>query len=308
MATGGPITTPLALDRYVQCSPDMLKLSNAVLALVTAFSIGACTQTICQDGEGGNCDEVAGSDAGGGGADIDCDDPNLTSCDSQCVDTDVSPDYCGSCDNTCSEGQGCSAGSCTDLCEIGLVNCGGECIDPDTNADFCGAAGTCSGVNAGTDCGDDQCSTGTCVSQRYLGSLEGTTGLWNYGGTIGLPGAITACQTLYNEPTADVCSFADLLDAQANGELVDATDNNAVAVTEWWILDATQNVARQCTNTDVAAGGANVPWSYQTAHIGQGTRFVSLTAGSGAVSQVVDAPSTGGNACDVARNVPCCLP
>ncbi len=245
----------------------MSKLAQTLLALALAGGMAACTQTICQDGHGGE---------------VNCEDPNLTSCESSCVDTDISPDFCGSCDNSCAEGQGCSAGSCVDVCDAGQLNCGGECIDPTTNADFCGASGTCTGANAGTD--------------------------WNYGGTIGVPGAETACQTLYSEPAAKVCNFAELLDAQTNGELVNATDSDNNPVTEWWILDPTQNVARQCTNTDVANGGANVPWSYQTAHIGQGAKFVSLTAGSGSVSQVVDIPSTSGDACDVARNVPCCLP
>lgn len=286
----------------------MSKLAHTLFALALASGMAACTQTICQDGQGGDCSSAEGTDGGGGGGDVNCEDPNLTSCESSCVDTDISPDFCGSCDNSCAEGQGCSAGSCVDVCDPGQLNCGGECIDPTTNADFCGASGTCTGANAGTDCGDNQCSAGACTTQRYIGSLVPSTGLWNYGGTIGVPGAETACQTLYNEPAAKVCNFAELLDAQTNGELVNATDSDNNPVTEWWILDPTQNVARQCTNTDVASGGANVPWSYQTAHIGQGAKFVSLTAGSGSVSQVVDIPSTSGDACDVARNVPCCLP
>jgi len=270
--------------------------------------MAACTQTICPDGSSGDCSEASGTDGGsGGGGDVDCGDPNLTSCESVCVDIDVNPTYCGACDNTCAEGQGCSAGSCVDLCEAGLVNCGGECIDPDTNADFCGASGTCSGANAGNDCGTDQCGNGTCVSKRYVGSLAETTGRWTYGGTIGVDGAVAACQAAYNEPTATVCSFANLLDAQAKGELVNATDDAGAAVSEWWVLDSTQNVARQCTNTDPAVG-ENIPWSYQTEHLGQGAKFVSLNGGAGSVSQVNDALPSTATGCGAPRAVPCCLP
>lgn len=289
----------------MQLQPHMSKLSSTLLALALAGSMAACTQTICQDGQGGDCSESSGSDAGDN-VEVSCDDPNLTSCEARCVDTDISPDFCGSCDNSCEAGQGCAAGACVDVCDPGQLNCGGECIDPNTDADFCGASGTCTGTNAGEDCGDNQCSAGTCTSQRYIGSLTPSTGMWNYGGTIGVPGAVAACQTLYSEPSAIVCGFDHLLDAQNKGELANAVDSDNNPVTEWWILDATQNIARQCTNTDVGNGGANVPWSYQTAHIGQGARFVSVSSGS--VSQVVDIPSTSGSACDVARNVPCCLP
>lgn len=285
----------------------MSKLSFSLLGFAMALSMAACSQTICQDGEGGNCLEVAGSD-GGGDQGVACDNPNLTSCEEECVDTDIDPNHCGTCGNTCGDGQSCSSGSCVDLCEEGQLNCGGQCIDPETNADFCGASGTCTGENVGEDCGDDQCSEGACISEVYLGSLVPTTGLWNYGGTIGVAGAVTACQTLLAEPTAQVCSFAQLLEAQGQGELVNAVDTNGDPVSQWWILDPTQNGARQCINTDVAGGGANIPWSYQTAHIGQGAKFVNLTAASGSVSQVEDAAPDIANGCGASRNVACCLP
>lgn len=281
----------------------MSKLSTPLLALAAALSMAACSQTICQDGQGGDCTVASGADAGDD-IGLTCDNPNLTSCEADCVDMDVDPNHCGTCGNTCGDGQSCSSGSCVDLCEEGQLNCGGQCVDPDTNADFCGASGTCTGANIGEDCGENQCSAGVCTSQRYLGSLVPSTGRWNYGGELGVTGAVTACQTLLAEPTAQVCSFAQLLEAQAQGELVDAADTAGNPVTEWWVLDTTQNIARQCTNTDAES----IPWSYETAHIGQGARFATLTAGSGSVSQEVDAPPAGGQACAIERNVPCCLP
>ena len=287
---------------------SMSMLSTPLLALTVALSMAACSQTICQDGQGGTCQEASSGSDGGSDDEVSCDDPNLTSCETACVDVDVDPNHCGTCGNTCAEGQSCSSGSCVDLCDEGQLNCGGLCIDPETNADFCGASGTCTGADVGEDCGENQCSAGVCTSQRYLGSLVPTTGLWNYGGTIGVDGAIAACQELLSEPTAQVCSFAQLLEAQAQGELIDAVDTAGAAVSQWWILDETENAARQCTNTDVLNGGADVPWSYQTAHIGQGAKFANLTAASGSVSQVEDATPASGLACALERNVPCCLP
>lgn len=279
----------------------MRTLTHSLVALFASLSLLACSQTI--SGE-----SVQGVD---GGESLTCDDPNLTSCESTCVDTDVSPEFCGSCDNACDVGQGCSAGACVDLCDPGLVNCGGECIDPLTNGDFCGASGFCSGDSAGTDCGDDPCSGGVCVANRYIGSLPASSGRWEYGGTVGVAGAVEACRTTYATPTATVCTFNQLLEAQNNptgSELVGATDNNGEPVTEWHILDANQdNLARQCINTDVANGGENVPWSYETAHLGQGSRFASLSAVAGTVSQVQDAAPSLDNACGASRFVPCCV-
>lgn len=275
-----------------------------LLALAAGLSIAACSQTICSDGSTGNCESSIGpgSDAGDQGS---CDDPNETSCSGVCVDTDVSPDYCGSCTNTCSEGQGCSAGACVDLCEPGLVNCGGECVDPNTNADFCGASGTCTGGNVGEDCGTNSCTGGSCVTQRYLGSLPANTGRWNYGATVGVTGAIEACQTLFATPDATICTFNNLLDAQIKGELVGATDTNQVPVTSWHIIDEAQNgAARQCVNTDAE----NLPWTYQTEHLGQGARFVTLNSSAGSISQVIDAPPSITAACGASRFVPCCNP
>lgn len=285
----------------------MLKFSTLLFSALASLSIAACGQTICQDGESGNCGETQGTDGGDVVGEVNCDDPNLTSCEARCVDTDVSPDFCGSCENSCAAGQGCASGECVDFCDAGELNCGGTCVDPNTNADFCGASDTCTGANSGLDCGDEQCTAGACTSQRYIGSLTPTTGLWNYGGTIGVPGAVTACQTVFSEPTARVCSHSDLVDAQNKGELVAAVDSNNAAVGEWWVLDSNENIARQCKNTDLDAGGANVPWSYQTAHIGQGAKFITLASG-GTVSGVIDATPASNTACNVTRNVPCCLP
>jgi hypothetical protein len=220
------------------------------------------------------------------------------------VDTDVDPTYCGSCTDSCDEGQGCSAGSCVDLCEPGFINCGGECIDPDTDGEFCGASGTCSIDTNGEDCGGNSCVNGACVTQRYIGSLPSTTGRWNFGGTVGVAGAEQACRTTYNAPTATVCTYPNLLDAQANGELVNATDSAANPVDTWFVLDTAKNVQQQCTKTN----GENQPWTYPTADLGERATYITLDAATGNVSAVIESAASVTEGCGAQRFVPCCLP
>ena len=284
----------------------MRSASLTAILFLACFSVTACAQTICSDGSAGNCSSGGGgAGVDGGGSDVTCDDPNAVVCESQCVDTDVNPTFCGACDNSCEEGQGCSAGSCVDLCDPGEVNCGGVCIDPQTNGNFCGASGTCSIDTDGEDCGTNACSNGACVAQRYLISLPPTTGRWNYGGALGVAGAEAQCRADSGNATAVVCSYTQLLQAQANNELVNPVDTAGNPVTSWYILDPNENVQRQCTKTDVANP---LPWTYETADLGQGSKFAEVNA-AGAVGAIIDAPSVQPNTgCRGERNVPCCIP
>ena len=279
---------------------SMRTACQSAILFFACLSVTACAQSI-----GGNGGGVGSGTEADGGSDVTCDDPNEQVCESQCVDTAVNPTFCGSCENSCAEGQGCSAGSCVDLCDPGFVNCGGECIDPLTNGNFCGASGTCAVDTQGEACGANACNNGVCVSQRYLGSLPPTTGRWNYGGALGVAGAELQCQTSFQNTTAVVCSYAHLLDAQLKNELVNPLDTAGAPVTSWYILDVAQNVQRQCTKTDVANP---IPWTYETADLGQGSRFADVNA-AGAVGAEIDAPSPApSTGCRSLRNVPCCIP
>ena len=306
LASHGEVTATLALGSLRALITNRMRTAYLSIFLLACFSVSACSQSICSDGSAGNCssgDNSAGADGSTSG--VTCDDPNAVVCESQCVDTDVNPTFCGDCGTSCAEGQGCSAGGCVDLCDPGLVNCGGTCIDPQNNGDFCGASGTCSIDTQGEDCAENACSNGTCVAQRYLGSLPPTTGRWNYGGTLGVAGAEEQCRVTFAATTATVCSYANLLDAQAKNELVTPLDSAGAPVTSWYILDATQNIQRQCTKTDAE----NIPWTYETADLGEGSRIAEVST-AGAVGAVIDNPSPDLTylGCRGLRNVPCCLP
>ncbi len=280
-------------------------LSHALFGLTLGLGLASCSQTICQNGSNGSCEDLAagGSDAS---ADVQCEDPNLTSCDSQCVDTDIDPSFCGDCNTSCDTGQGCSAGACVDICDTGEVLCQGNCIDPTTNGNFCGASATCFDDTAGEDCQTGTCVGGSCVAAAtYIGSLTPAKGKWSYGNEPGVAGAQLACRSLFGSLTATVCSPAQLVLSQSRGELANAKDSAGDTVTSWFIVDPNANgQALQCIHPD--SGG--VPWTYETHHLGEGAQFITVNA-SGTISEVQDAPVVGNaGGCEALRNVACCNP
>lgn len=107
-------------------------------------------------------------------------------------------------------------------------------------------------------------TTSTAIGTVLQGVLPATTGLFNFNAMVGLAGADAACNT--NFPGSSHCAAADLLAAEAAGDLVGITDMNGMTVTSFWAIDNTKPNVLQC--------GATIPWDYQTAHTGQyGERF-----------------------------------
>ena len=251
---------------------------------------GACGNA-CGDGftcAGGDCVEAC---AGG-----------LANCNGTCTDITSDTMNCGGCGGTyvCASGEACADSTCT--CDAPKVSCADGCIDPQTDANHCGATGDCLGATAGEQCAADEgCLNGTCTSKKiYRGSLPSSTGKWMYNATPGLPGANAACEAHW--PGSQVCTYDKLLAASQKipAETLNATDFNGVAVTSWWIDQDVMGEGR-CNDT----GTANIPWSYETAHLNHVGRHSELTAGTGAVSAIV-MENPGESSCNVARNVPCC--
>ncbi len=287
-----------------------------LLGAITSLGLGACEQAVCPDGSG-NCSPNAIQADANGGADG-CDNPNELSCSGVCVDTDINPNYCGSCNNTCDTGQGCSDGACVDACAGGEVLCGDDaidgsgsrsCVNPQTNSEYCGATGTCTGAGAGESCAQDSmCVSGVCTAittVKYIGSLPVTTGLWEYNQVRGVPGAEAACRTLFAAPAATICTQADLLVAQSQGELANPVDSGGAPVESWFSVNPASNLLQlQCI--DPLLSNTNLSWTYETAHLGEGAQYVSVST-LGAISQVVNQPALA-QGCSQLRNVACCNP
>jgi len=94
------------------------------------------------------------------------------------------------------------------------------------------------------------------------GALTATVGRFNYNLTLGLPGANSACNTSF--PGTHACTYQELQNAAAAGDLDGLTDTAAMTVTSFWAIDATASPLQQCI--DDAAGGSNLNWEYGTAH------------------------------------------
>ena len=81
-----------------------------------------------------------------------------TDCSGTCRNTQIDPNYCGTCGNSCpnpENGQAiCISNTCGFTCNEGYTDCNGTCINTQTDPNNCG---TC-----GNSCEIAQCSNGIC--------------------------------------------------------------------------------------------------------------------------------------------------
>jgi hypothetical protein len=128
-------------------------------------------------------------------------------------------------------------------------------------------------------------------SQEFLGALPRTSGRFNFMSTIGITGADAECN--FRFPGTHACTFAELLNAETQGELVGATDVNGMTVTSFWAIDSTRPDVDQCT--------VSVPWDYSTAHTGQSADVSTLNNATGDLSPIAEDQN-----CGSLRWVGCC--
>lgn len=124
---GTSCTTPTCVDEWIP--PDMLESIEDPGALPPNSDFPSTGEP-----DGGTPDGSVGPDDGGtepdGSVEPDggtqCELP-LTECDSECVDTQIDPRYCGDCMTECPGGFVCDAGSCVDPgdCRTNGVGCSG---------------------------------------------------------------------------------------------------------------------------------------------------------------------------------------
>jgi hypothetical protein len=188
------------------------------------------------------------------------------------------------------------AGDACDLCPA-TANPGQEDEDADGAGDACDNCPQVS--NPGQEDTDSDGAGDACdppISTIYAGSLPRSNGRWMYDGQLGVDGADAMCARLF--PGSSACTYARLQAAADAGELLGAEDTDGVAVQSLWTLDTTLPDSQQCGNSTVTS----VPWSYATAHTGDGGAFVNLGA-DGKLS----ARSTG-LVCGQSKHVACCNP
>ena len=107
------------------------------------------------------------------------------------------------------------------------------------------------------------------------GALTMTPGRFNYNLTVGLPGANSACNSSF--PGTHACTYAELQNAEAAGDLVGLKDTGNNTVISFWAIDGSQPPLQQCQD-DVTSF---LNWEYGTAHTASRGQKVALTNGTG---------------------------
>ncbi|MGH2625365.1 MAG: thrombospondin type 3 repeat-containing protein [Anaerolineales bacterium] len=251
-----------------------------------------------------NCPQTANEDQKD--ADLDslgdlCDNcPLRANEDQKDVDLDSLGDLCDNCPLRANEDQkDLDLDSLGDLCD----NCPQGANNDQKDIDVDGVGDLCDNcpnrANPGQEDADGNGVGDACdppIPTTYVGSLPLSGGRWMYAGQLGVAGANSLCAT--NWPGSAACTFSQLQAAAGKGELTGARDTTGRLVLSYWALDSQLPARQQCGNSTQTS----IPWTYATAHTGDGGAFANLTA-DGKLSAV----STG-LVCGQSKNVACCNP
>ena len=203
----------------------------------------------------------------------------------------------------CTGVSGAFPGTCDTLSGAALATC----VDVQVECRVCQAINEMDGILVNCDLFDDGVANTSCASGagppptptetpvpgvEFQGALVRSTGRFTYQATVGITGADAECAVQF--PATHACTYAELLLAEAAGDLIGAQDTGGSTVTSFWAIDPTRPDDDQCTVT--------VPWDYATAHTGQFADSVALTNGTGALGSLQS-----GTLCGQLRWVGCCL-
>lgn len=224
---------------------------------------------------------------------------------------------------------GAFPGTCTGLAGAPL----GTCLDTQVECRVCQAINEMDGLFVNCDQFDNGVLDGTCASGTgptptptptqtttptpvptfepgtiIKGSLTKTDGSFNYNLTVGLTGANSACNS--NFPGTHACTYAELQNAAAAGELDLLVDTMGITVTAFWAIDPAANpLTAQCHDDSSfpCPGGICPPghtWEYPTAHTPSRGQRVTLNNATGVLG-----PLATGLQCNQVSNqswVGCC--
>jgi hypothetical protein len=217
---------------------------------------------------GGTTTASGGTTTASGGTGIDDCDTLLTLCGVTCVDTQVSPEHCGACDNTCDATEICVAGECSATCDDPRTLCDDTCTDLESDAANCGACGARCGrgtpcIRGTCGCPDDSVSClGSCIDPLSDADNCGTCGTPCAGDSICVEGR---CEC---PPGTSVCgnSCVSLLDPEHCGGCDQSCDSGEVCSDGECLgstdpcPEGTMRCGAACVDTDVTpthCGGCN---------------------------------------------------
>lgn len=229
-----------------------------------------CISSTCGDGEvqgenGEECD--------------DGDNVDDNACSNNCSSNS---EYCGN--NVVDTGEDCDDGNtvtddectnaCTDpRCGDGIVQAGESCDDGNSELnDDCPP--DCMG---GGGAGGDPC-TGQAIFAGYVTNPANPTqigtpsvpSVWAYAGELGVKAGDEMCAAIGAD---HVCSWAEVKQAETNGELNDGTAPDLPEGTEFWIHRITEQEERLSEAGVMSLpgpGGRCNDWTYPTDHISDG--------------------------------------
>lgn len=194
-------------------------------------------------------------------------------------------------------------GACDSLTGTALS----DCIDRQVECRVCQIINEMDALFVNCDEFDDGLANASCASGagppptptatpvpgvELQGALPPTNGRFTYQAIIGITGADAECNDEFAGTHA--CTYAELLVAEAAGDLDGLQDTNNTLVTSFWAIDATRPDDDQCT--------VSVPWDYATAHTGQFADAVTLNNGTGDLGALMM-----DTLCVSSRWVGCCL-
>jgi hypothetical protein len=118
---------------------------------------------------------------------------------------------------------------------------------------------------------------------EVMGSLPATAGRFNYNLTLGLPGALAACNS--NFSGTHPCEYSELQIGAAACDLAGLTDTNGMTVTAFWAIDPMAPILQQCNDDQL--GGSDLNWEYATADTPSRGQRVTLNNTTGILGPLV---------------------
>jgi Stigma-specific protein, Stig1/Fibrinogen beta and gamma chains, C-terminal globular domain len=139
---------------HVACSVNLVNYKEIPLQQLTLMkplliigALGTLLLGACGDDSGPQCQQPS------------------QDCSGVCVNTQLDPSHCGSCDNECAAGEVCDEGVCSSACVGGTTECDGLCVDTQVDPSYCGDCNTVCGAN-------EVCSAGSCGMECVGGTTE----------------------------------------------------------------------------------------------------------------------------------------